>query len=285
MTIKHYLLVLFIMFVFGSSYPVNKLALNTSLPPMLAGSLRMFILFVFLVPFCKFKVPNKKYFLPLVGFSLTMGFGVIFFLNLSLGEATFVAPIIIGAQLAIPFALLTSSIFLGEKVNTKQWLLILVSFLGIFLIGYDPNLKSEIFAILLCAVSAFFYGIANVFSRYIKDIDVKLTNAIMGFTGFITLLLFSIIFEGNTVNQLKNIDFYTWLLLLHNGIMVSVIAHTSMFYLYKFYSVNKVMPFYSLFPIFGLVLTFFIFDEIPTLLSAIGGSIVILSVYGLQKIR
>ena len=285
MTIKHYLLVLFIMFVFGSSYPVNKLALNASLPPMLAGSLRMLILFVFLVPFCKFKVPNKKYFLPLVGFSLTMGFGVIFFLNLSLGEATFVAPIIIGAQLAIPFALLTSSIFLGEKVNTKQWLLILVSFLGIFLIGYDPNLKSEIFAILLCAVSAFFYGIANVFSRYIKDIDVKLTNAIMGFTGFITLLLFSIIFEGNTVNQLKNIDFYTWLLLLHNGIMVSVIAHTSMFYLYKFYSVNKVMPFYSLFPIFGLVLTFFIFDEIPTLLSASGGSIVIISVYRLQKIR
>jgi O-acetylserine/cysteine efflux transporter len=285
MTIKHYLLVLFIMFVFGSSYPVNKLALNASLPPMLAGSLRMLILFVFLVPFCKFKVPNKKYFLPLVGFSLTMGFGVIFFLNLSLGEATFVAPIIIGAQLAIPFALLTSSIFLGEKVNTKQWLLILVSFLGIFLIGYDPNLKSEIFAILLCAVSAFFYGIANVFSRYIKDIYVKLTNAIMGFTGFITLLLFSIIFEGNTVNQLKNIDFYTWLLLLHNGIMVSVIAHTSMFYLYKFYSVNKVMPFYSLFPIFGLVLTFFIFDEIPTLLSAIGGSIVIISVYRLQKIR
>ncbi len=102
---------------------------------------------------------------------------------------------------------------------------------------------------------------------------------------FITLLLFSIIFEGNTVNQLKNIDFYTWLLLLHNGVMVSVVAHTSMFYLYKFYSVNKVMPFYSLFPIFGLVLTFFIFGEIPTLLSAIGGSIVILSVYKLQKIK
>ena len=51
------------MFVFGSSYPVNKLALNTSLPPMLAGSLRMFILFICLLPFCKFKVPDKKYFL------------------------------------------------------------------------------------------------------------------------------------------------------------------------------------------------------------------------------
>ena len=107
----------------------------------------------------------------------------------------------------------------------------------------------------------------------------------MGFTGFTLLFLFSIFFEGNTLYQLQNINFYTWLLLLHNGVMVSVIAHTSLFYLYKFYSVNKVMPFYSLFPVFGLILTFFIFGEIPTLLSAIGGLIVIFSVYRLQKIR
>ena len=273
------------MFIFGSSYPVNKLALNTSLPPMLAGSLRMFILFICLLPFCKFKFPNKKYLLPLVGFSLSMGFGVIFFLNLSLGKATFVAPIIIGAQLAIPFALLASSIFLGEKVSNTQWLLILISFFGIFLIGYDPNLKGEIYAIFLCSVSAFFYGISNVFSRYIKEIDVKFANMIMGVTGFITILLFSVFSEGNTVSHLLNIDITTWLLLLHNGIVVSVIAHTSMFYLYKFYSVNRVMPFYSLFPIFGLILTFFIFGEIPSLLSAIGGTIVIISVYKLQKIR
>ena len=273
------------MFVFGSSYPVNKLALNTSLPPMLAGSLRMFILFVCLLPFCKIKVPGKKYFLPLLGFCLSMGFGVFFFLNLSLGEAVFVAPIIIGAQLAIPFALLASSIFLGETVSIKQWLLILFSFFGIFLIGYDPNLKGEIYAIFLCSISAFFYGIANVLSRYIKEVDVKFTNMIMGFTGFVTILLFSVFSEGNTINHLMNINTNTWLLLLHNGISVSVIAHTSMFYLYKFYSVNKVMPFYSLFPIFGLILTFLIFGEIPSLLSAIGGTIVIISVYQLQKIR
>ena len=273
------------MFIFGSSYPVNKLALNTSLPPMLAGSLRMFILFIFLIPFCKFKIPDRKYFLPLIGFSLTMGFGVILFLNLSLGKATLVAPIIIGAQLAIPFAILVSSIFLNEKVSLKQWVLIFISFFGIFLIGYDPNLKGEIYALFLCCISAFFYGIANVLSRYIKEVDVKFSNMIMGLTGFITILIFSIFTEGNTINHLMEININTWLLLLHNGVTVSVIAHTSLFYLYKFYSVNKVMPFYSLFPIFGLLLTFFIFGEIPTLLSTIGGAIVIISVYQLQKIR
>jgi len=153
--------------------------------------------------------------------------------------------------------------------------LIFISFFGIFLIGYDPNLKGEIYALFLCGISAFFYGIANVLSRYIKEVDVKFSNMIMGLTGFITILIFSIFTEGNTINHLMEINIKTWLLLLHNGVTVSVIAHTSLFYLYKFYSVNKVMPFYSLFPIFGLLLTFFIFGEIPTLLSTIGGAIVI----------
>ena len=49
----------------------------------------------------------------------------------------------------------------------------------------------------------------------------------------------------------------------------------SMFYLYKFYPVGQVMPFYSLFPIFGIIQTFFIFGEIPPLLTLIGGTIVL----------
>ena len=141
-----------------------------------------------------------------------MGFGVILFLNLSLGKATLVAPIIIGAQLAIPFAILVSSIFLNEKVSLKQWVLIFISFFGIFLIGYDPNLKGEIYALFLCGISAFFYGIANVLSRYIKEVDVKFSNMIMGLTGFITILIFSIFTEGNTINHLMEININTWLL-------------------------------------------------------------------------
>jgi len=65
------------MFIFESSDPVNKLAFNTSLPPMLAGSLRMFILFIFLIQFFKFGISDKKYFFHLMGFSLIMDFGVI----------------------------------------------------------------------------------------------------------------------------------------------------------------------------------------------------------------
>ena len=76
-----------------------------------------------------------------------------------------------------------------------------------------------------------------------------------------------------------------WALALHHGILCSLMGHMSMFYLYKFYSVGQVLPFYALFPVFGMLLSFFIFGEIPTIIMLIGGIIVITSVFLLQKIR
>ncbi|MDC0125316.1 DMT family transporter [Candidatus Pelagibacter sp.] len=285
MTTKHYFLVLLIMVIFGSAYPVGKLILNSSLPPMLMASIRMGIVFICLIPFWKFKIPEKKYFIPLFGFSLSMGTGVFLFMNLALLEATIVSPIIIGAQLSIPFAILISSFFLGEKISYKKWSLVFFAFVGIFLIGYDPNLKGEILALFYTTIMALCYALAQVFSRYLKDLDVKLTNTFMGITGCLSLLIFSIIFEGNSIYHFQNINFSTWLLILHSAVLVSLVAHMSMFYLYKFYPVGQVMPFYSLFPIFGIIQTFFIFGEIPPLLTLIGGTIVLTTVYYMQKMR
>ena len=97
--------------------------------------------------------------------------------------------------------------------------------------------------------------------------------------------MFIYFFEGNTVFHLKNMNVEAWLLALHHGILCSLMGHMSMFYLYKFYPIGLVLPFYALFPVFGLILTFFIFGEIPTLIMVTGGIIVIVSVFMLQKTR
>jgi len=273
------------MAIFGSAYPVGKLILNTSLPPMLMASIRMAIVFLCLIPFWRFEIPEKKYFLPLLGFSLSMGAGVFTFMNLALQKASIVSPIIIGAQLAVPFAIIISSIFINEKISFNKWILVVMAFVGIIIIGYDPNLKDEKLALLYTGLMSLCYALAQVFSRHLKELDVKLTNAYMGFAGFLTLIVISVIFEGNTIFHLNNINLTTWLLILHSAIIVSLIAHMSMFYLYKFYSVGNVMPFYTLFPIFGILQSFLIFNEIPPLLTFIGGAIVLFSVFFLQKVK
>ena len=284
MSKKHYLLLLLITFLFGSAYPVQKLIFNQNVPPILMGSLRMLIVFICLIPFWKFKIPEKKYWLPLFFFSICMGFMANLFMTLSLKEAAIVSPIIIGSQLAIPFAVLLSSFFLKEKVSLKKWFFIFTSFVGVSILSFDPLIKNEIFALLLISFMAFFYASAQVFSRYLKELDVTLTNCIMGLCGFFFLFITSYIFEGDTLNNLLNINFKSWLLISHSAIFVSIAAHMSMFYLYKIYPVNKVFPFYALFPIFGILQTMVIFNEIPTLIVFLGGLIVISSIYLLNKI-
>ena len=235
MLVRHYLLILIITFLFGSAYPVQKVIFNENVPPLLMGSLRMLVVFVCLIPFWKFKIPDRKYWLPLLFFSISMGFLANVFMTLSLNEANIVSPIIIGSQLAVPFAILLSSLFLKEKVSIKKWVLIFVSFFGIILLGFDPLIRNEIFALILISLMAFFYASAQVFSRYLKDLEVTMTNAIMGLTGFIFLIISSAIFEGQTFKEINEISLQSWLLIVHSGIFVSLVAHMSMFYLYRIY--------------------------------------------------
>ena len=117
------------MFFLGSAYPLGKFGLNASMNPIFFGALRMGFVFLCLLPFCKIIIPKKKYLLPLIGFSLCMGAGVNMFLYLSINAVTLLAPITIGAQLSIPFAILISSLFLKESISLKKWIFIFLSFL------------------------------------------------------------------------------------------------------------------------------------------------------------
>jgi O-acetylserine/cysteine efflux transporter len=129
------------------------------------------------------------------------------------------------------------------------------------------------------------FGLAQVYSRQLKELDTSLINAFIGLFGFVILFIISYLIEGNVVSNIKSINVNSWILISYQAIIVSLCAHLLMFYLYKFYTVGKIFPFYSLFPIFGILLTFLIFGEVPTILFIIGGTIVISSVFLLHKIR
>ena len=285
MPLKHLLILLFIAIAYGSAFPITKLALNDSVPPILMASLRMGIVLILLIPFWKFRIPEKKYIPSLIAFSISMGVMVYVFMTLSLYYSSIISPVIIGSQLAIPFGVLASSIMLNENISSKKWILIFTSFVGILIIFFDPKLANNFLGLFYAALMALSFGLAQVYSRKLKDLDVSLTNAFTGLFGFIILLILSYFIEGDAITNIKLININTWLLIFYQAVVVSLGAHLLMFYLYKFYTVGQIFPSYSLFPIFGIGLTFLIFGEVPTLLFLIGGIIVLGSVYLLHKIR
>ena len=273
------------MIAHGSAFPVAKLALNNSVPPILMASLRMGIVFIILIPFWKFKIPQKKYIKSLMAFSISMGVMVYVFMNLSLYYSSIISPIILGSQLAIPFGILASALMLGENISKKKWFLIFSAFIGVVIIFFDPQLRNNFIGLIFASLMALFFGLAQVYSRQLKSLDTSLLNTSVSIFGFIILLVISYIFEGNTVLYIKSINFDSWLLISYQAIIVSLCAHLLMFYLYKFYTVGQIFPFYSLFPIFGIILTFLVFGEVPTILFIFGGIIVITSVFLLHKIK
>jgi O-acetylserine/cysteine efflux transporter len=206
-------------------------------------------------------------------------------MNLSLFYSSIISPIILGSQLAIPFGILASSFMLNENISKNKWLLIFTSFLGILIIFFDPKLSDNYMGLFFASLMALFFGLAQVYSRQLKELDVSMINASTGLFGFIILMIISFLIEGNVLVNIKLIEIDSWLLISYQAIIVSLCAHLLMFYLYKFYTVGKIFPFYSLFPIFGIALSYVIFNEVPSLLFVLGGIIVISSVISLHKIR
>jgi len=249
------------------------------------ASLRMGIVLILLIPFWKFRILEKKYMPSLIAFSISMGVMVYVFMTLSLYYSSIISPVIVGSQLAIPFGVLASAIMLNENISTKKWILIFTSFAGILIIFFDPKLANNFLGLFYAALMALSFGLAQVYSRQLKDLDVSLTNAFTGLFGFTILLIISYFIEGDTYLNITSITFNSWILICYQAVVVSLGAHLLMFYLYKFYTVGQIFPSYSLFPIFGIGLTFLIFGEIPTILFLIGGIIVFGSVYLLHKIR
>ena len=285
MPIKHSLILLYITIAHGSAFPVTKLVLNESVPPILMASLRMGLVLLILIPFWKFKIPEKKYIPSLIAFSISMGVMVYLFMTLSLYYSSIISPIIVGSQLAIPFGILASAFILNENISSKKWVLIFSAFIGVLIIFFDPRLVDNFLGLFFASLMALFFALAQVFSRQLRNLDISLTNAFTGLFGFIILLFMSNFVEGDTVSAIKSININSWILISYQAIIVSLGAHLMMFYLYKFYTVGQIFPFYSLFPIFGVILSFLIFGEVPTVLFILGGIIVIGSVFLLHKIR
>ena len=285
MPLKHLLILLFIAVVHGSAFPITKLVLNDSVPPILMASLRMGMVLILLIPFWRFKIPKKKYFPSLIAFSISMGVMVYVFMTLALYHSTIISPVIVGSQLAIPFGILASAVILGENISTKKWILIFSAFIGILIIFFDPKLVNNFLGLFFASLMALSFALAQVYSRRLRDLDISLTNAFTGLFGFTILLIVSYLLEGNTISNIISINLNSWVLISYQAIVVSLGAHLLMFYLYKFYTVGQIFPSYSLFPIFGIGLTFLIFGEVPTVLFLVGGIIVIGSVFLLHKIR
>ena len=272
------------MFLFGSSYPIGKIGVS-NVSALVFVTMRVGIMALFLIPFLKlstFKSVNFKY---IIFFTIAMGFIVYPMIYLSLEYSQSTSGIIILMQCSIPIGVLMSAIFLKENVSVKRWLVISFVITGVIIVGFDPIVIKKPLGMLFAIIGGVGYAVASLFSKYLDKENSLDVNAWMALITFPFMALFMFIVEPNAFSQIQTMNQKAIFSVIYSGIILSCVAQVGMFWLYKHYDVQKVLPLYSLFPIFGILLTILILQEILTYYILIGSLIVISGNYVLQKIK
>jgi O-acetylserine/cysteine efflux transporter len=275
--------VILIMAVFGSAYVVGKLGVG-HFPPFAFAGLRSAVLALALIPLFRFRLPPRASWPALTGFCLAMGTAVYATMYLALMLADTVAPIIIGTQLSVPFAVLLGLVVLKEPVSRATWAAILAAFSGVVVIAFDPAMVNDLVALGTIAVSAFCYALATMFARALRGVGAFTMNGWMAVSAVPLLALLSLVFEDGQWQAIVTANWVHWAVLLHSALVVSLIGHVWMFTLYRRYAVATVIPFYVLMPVFGVAMSQLVFTEHPTSQTWIGGVIVLAATYAVNRI-
>jgi O-acetylserine/cysteine efflux transporter len=275
--------VLLIMAIFGSAFVVGKLGVD-HFPPFLFATVRSVILALALLPLWRLRLPPRPAWPALAGFCAAMGTGVYAFMYLALDLSDTVAPIVIGTQLSVPFAVLLGLAVLKEPVRPATWAAILAAFAGVVVIAYDPGLADSLPALGAIALSAFCYALATMFARSLRGVGPFQMNGWMALSAVVPLGLLSLAFERDQVAALAGAGWLEWSVLLHSALVVSLIGHVWMFSLYRRYPVARVIPYYVLMPVFGVALGLVVFAEVPSLQTLIGGTIVLAATFAMNRI-
>ena len=274
MAIRDIALAVLVNLVWGLNFVAAVFAVE-GLSPFLTNSFRFLIVTVCLLPFLRM-VPGRMQSLLVAAFVLGVAhFGLMF---VAMAKADGVSALAIVSQLATPIATIMAVIFLKEKVGWKRTLGISISFLGVMVLGFDPQVLQYIDAVLWMTAAAFCYGLSNIQMRKLKDVPAVTTQAWVGLMGMIGSFTLSMLFETGQMQAIMTVHWTVWAAVLYSGTMSSIVGHGGINYLLTKYEVSQVSPYFVLTPVFAILAGVLILDEVVTQRMLIGGAITLTGV-------
>ncbi|MFO7819394.1 MAG: DMT family transporter [Halanaerobacter sp.] len=268
-----YLYIILAMFTWGSIGLIVRLIV---LSPQLIVFYRVLFAFTFLLLLVlqdqELNLNNlfkKKLLLIATGTALTINW--IFFFKAI--KTTTIANATLAYYTAPILATILSVIFLKEKLTKDNLFALLLSFVGIIIISDINNLSlSGLEGIGYGLLSAFFYASFMVLNKFLANLSARVLT--LGQTGIAVLILLPLVYNGTQPSGIE-----TWLLLLVLGIIHT--AGALVLYV-KGLSLSKVQDvgvLSYLDPISAIILAALFLNEIPSLLTIVGGGLILIGCY------
>ncbi|HEG8740234.1 TPA: DMT family transporter [Staphylococcus aureus] len=269
---------LFTIILWGSAFPMIKIALNDFSAESLSA-FRLILATIILLPFViikKLPTPELRD-IPVIFILGFCGF-VIYHTALNFGE-TLISAGISGILVSTTpiFSSALAYIFLKEHFSKWNWLSSLVAFIGISIISIskDDYTTINVLGIFIILLASFSESLYFTFQKkYIEK---------YGFIAFTLYTImasspFMLIFIPEIINDIHGATFTSIVSVLYLAIFPTIIPYVLLAYIVKSVGVSDATMSLYLTPIVSLLLSYLLLDELPTTLAIIGGIITLLGV-------
>jgi O-acetylserine/cysteine efflux transporter len=273
MPLRHILLALLVVAIWGFNFVVIKLSVE-ALPPILAAALRFSAA---ALPAVFFVRPPKAPFWLVVAFGLAFGFALYGFLNLSLawGMPAGLSSLVLQTQAFFTMAL--AFVLLGERPSRYQVIGALVAFAGIGVIALERMAATAFVPLGMTLLAALSWGLANVLTKKAGRVNALSFTVWGALVAPLPLLGLSLLVEGPDV-VLAAIRHFSWSdagLIAFLAYPATLLGGAIWSWLLGRHPASVVAPFTLLVPITGLASGYIVLGEKVTGIEIAGGLLVI----------
>ncbi|MDA9188960.1 DMT family transporter [Candidatus Pelagibacter sp.] len=197
------------------------------------------------------------------------------FYSVSIGMPTGIAALIVTLQPILTNAL--AGKFLGEKVSSKQWIGVILGFIGAALVlGLDIGSSLPVVGVLASFIALFAITTSTLWQKKIgNNLPLSVSNMYQAMGGCFLHLLIIFIFTDPYINFTS-----TFLIAMsHQIFLVSFGAFTILMYLIKNNSASKTVSIFFLIPPTTAIMAWLFLNEKLNNLDLIGFAVATLGVY------
>ena len=237
-------------------------------PPVFSGFLRFLVVALVVLPWLRVRRGEMRWLLIAAIFGGGLQFAIMYTGVALSGNMSSVA---IAGQLGIPFAAILSVVVLGERIHWRRSLGIALSFAGVVVLGFNPEVIKSWRGLALIVLGAFIGAIGLVAIKRVRDLNALELQAWLSWGSLPVLLLLSFWLESGQIDSLRNIDLAGAGAVLYSALLASLFAHTAYFALVHRYPVSRVAPLTVLAPVFSVGFAILFLGDVLEWRMVIGG--------------
>jgi O-acetylserine/cysteine efflux transporter len=253
--------------IWGFNIVAIKLSVDR-FPPVFLSFLRFLIVGLAVLPWLRVRRGEMRWLLTAAICGGGLQFALMFSGVKLSGNMSSVA---IASQLGVPFATLLSVALLGERIRWRRWLGIALSFTGIVVLAFSPDVFASAHGLIMIVAAAFIGAVGLVAIKRVHELEPLELMAWLAWASLPFLLPWSLLIEDGQLESLRQAGATGWGALLYSAVLASLFAHTAYFALVRRYPVSSVAPVTVLAPLFSVLFSVLLLGDRLDWRMVVGG--------------